>query len=123
MVEKIMRKIYKGSPKAQNKRLAILNKIDVQKNFISFGAYISLFPQLIAGPIVTYKSIEKDINNKSRENIKLFDNGVTRFMEGICKKNSVTLLDIQGQLKFSLNLNPNMYPSPIAISEYPLKSK
>ena len=63
-----------------------LNKIDVQKNFISFGAYISLFPQLIAGPIVTYKSIEKDINNKSRENIKLFDNGVTRFMEGICKK-------------------------------------
>ncbi|BAK80588.1 MBOAT family O-acyltransferase [Candidatus Arthromitus sp. SFB-rat-Yit] len=63
-----------------------LNKINVQKNFISFGAYVSLFPQLIAGPIVTYKSVEEDINNKNRETISLFNYGVTRFMEGICKK-------------------------------------
>lgn len=63
-----------------------LDKIKVQKNFISFGAYVSLFPQLIAGPIVTYKSIEEDINNKNRETISLFNYGVTRFMEGICKK-------------------------------------
>lgn len=63
-----------------------LRKIHVQKNFISFGAYISLFPQLIAGPIVTYKSIEEDINNKNRESMGLFNDGVKRFMEGMCKK-------------------------------------
>lgn len=63
-----------------------LRKIDVQKNFISFGAYVSLFPQLIAGPIVTYKSVERDINNKNRESLEIFNYGVIRFMEGLSKK-------------------------------------
>ena len=47
------------------------NKIKPQKNIIAFGAYVSLFPQLIAGPIVTYESVENDINNKNRENIEI----------------------------------------------------
>lgn len=63
-----------------------LRKINVQKNFISFGAYVSLFPQLIAGPIVTYKSVEIDIMNKNRESLNLFNYGVIRFMEGLSKK-------------------------------------
>lgn len=61
-------------------------KIMPQKNIISFGAYVSLFPQLIAGPIVTYKSVEIDINNKNRENINTFNTGVSRFIEGLSKK-------------------------------------
>lgn len=61
-------------------------KIIPQKNIISFGAYVSLFPQLIAGPIVTYKSVERDINNKNRENINTFNIGVSRFIEGLSKK-------------------------------------
>ncbi len=60
--------------------------ISPQKNIISFGAYVSLFPQLIAGPIVTYESIERDINNKNRETEALFNDGVCRFIEGLCKK-------------------------------------
>ena len=62
------------------------NKIKPQKNIIAFGAYVSLFPQLIAGPIVTYESVENDINNKNRENIFKFNEGVCRFIEGLSKK-------------------------------------
>lgn len=62
------------------------NNIKAQKNIISFGAYVSLFPQLIAGPIVTYKSIEENINNTERENFLKFDDGVYRFIEGLSKK-------------------------------------
>lgn len=62
------------------------NKIKPQKNIIAFGAYVSLFPQLIAGPIVTYESVENDINNKNRENILKFNEGICRFIEGLSKK-------------------------------------
>lgn len=62
------------------------NKIGVQKNIIAFGAYVSLFPQLIAGPIVTYENVENDINNKNREKMELFNIGVSRFIEGLSKK-------------------------------------
>lgn len=62
------------------------NKFKPQKNIIAFGAYVSLFPQLIAGPIVTYESVENDINNKNRENILKFNEGVCRFIEGLSKK-------------------------------------
>lgn len=58
---------------------------NVQKNIISFGTYVTMFPQLIAGPIVQYKTIENDINNR-RENIDLFADGVRRFVIGLGKK-------------------------------------
>ncbi len=82
------------------------NKINVQKNIISFGAYVALFPQLIAGPIVTYESIESDINNKNRENMELFNNGVSRFIEGLSKKviianNMGYLFETLRQIEFS----------------------
>ncbi len=81
-----------------------LNKINVQKNIISFGAYVSLFPQLIAGPIVTYKSVENDINNKNRESLTLFNDGVIRFMEGLNKK--VLLANNLGFLFETLKATP-----------------
>jgi len=56
-----------------------------QKNLISLGMYISLFPQLIAGPIVRYKDIAKEI--KSREiTTSLFKTGISRFIIGFAKK-------------------------------------
>ncbi len=61
-------------------------KINPQRNIINFGAYVCLFPQLIAGPIVTYENIEKDISNKDREKMSLFNNGIERFIEGLSKK-------------------------------------
>lgn len=60
-------------------------KIGVQKNIISFGAYVAMFPQLIAGPIVTYETVEKELNERT-ETIEQFSEGVMRFIEGLAKK-------------------------------------
>ncbi len=57
----------------------------VQKNLISFGAYVSMFPQLIAGPIVQYKTIDKQLRGR-RESAEEFAQGVHRFMTGLGKK-------------------------------------
>ena len=57
----------------------------VQTNFLNVGLYISLFPQLIAGPIVRYETIEKEIEHR-KETINDFCLGVTRFIIGLGKK-------------------------------------
>lgn len=57
----------------------------VQKNLISFGAYVSLFPQLIAGPIIRYKDVAEQLRER-RESISLFSSGIIRFMTGMGKK-------------------------------------
>jgi len=58
---------------------------DVQKNIANLGLYISLFPQLIAGPIVRYHDISMQINNRSHTYEK-FSEGVLRFVLGLAKK-------------------------------------
>ena len=57
----------------------------VQKNIISFGAYVSLFPQLIAGPIVRYVDVARELDSRTHswENIAL---GLRRFLVGLSKK-------------------------------------
>ena len=57
----------------------------VQKNPLQVGLYISLFPQLIAGPIVRYETIADQIANRV-ENLADFNAGVTRFCIGLGKK-------------------------------------
>lgn len=57
----------------------------VQKNPLQVGLYISLFPQLIAGPIVRYETIADQIENRV-ENLADFNAGVTRFCIGLGKK-------------------------------------
>ena len=57
-------------------------RCDVQKNFIDFGAYVTMFPQLIAGPIVRYIDVEKELGNR-RENLADFSEGVKRFAYGL----------------------------------------
>ena len=60
-------------------------KVKVQNNIIYLGCYIIAFPQLIAGPIVRYKTVEDEIVNR-QENWSMFGEGVRRFMIGITKK-------------------------------------
>lgn len=60
-------------------------EIKVQKKFINLGLYIMLFPQLIAGPIVRYIDIEKEINNR-KVDIDSIDAGIKRFILGLGKK-------------------------------------
>ena len=57
----------------------------VQKNPISFGAYVTMFPQLIAGPIVQYKTIDAQLRGR-RETAEQFTEGIRRFMIGLGKK-------------------------------------
>ena len=59
--------------------------VSAEHNIISFGAYVSMFPQLIAGPIVQFKTVAKELNNRihSMENLYI---GVRRFIIGFCKK-------------------------------------
>lgn len=57
----------------------------VQKNLLNMGLYISFFPQLIAGPIVRYKTIAEQIDERD-ENFEKFSQGVVRFIKGLAKK-------------------------------------
>lgn len=57
----------------------------VQTNIINFGTYVALFPQLIAGPIVQYKTVAKQLNNRSIT-LEGFTYGIHRFIIGLGKK-------------------------------------
>ncbi|WP_313232945.1 MBOAT family O-acyltransferase [Tissierella praeacuta] len=74
--------VYRGDTKVQN-------------NIISFGTYVTLFPQLIAGPIVRYQTVAEEINNRI-ESYDLFSEGIKRFILGLGKKvllaNNIRLL-------------------------------
>lgn len=78
---------------------------DPQKKFINFGAYVTMFPQLIAGPIVRYRDIADMLDNR-RENTAQFASGVSRFTVGLCKK--VLLANSAGTVwKFVTALAPS----------------
>ena len=57
----------------------------VQKNIITFGTYVSLFPQLIAGPIIRYKDVAYQLDHR-RETLDDFTRGVCIFCVGLAKK-------------------------------------
>ncbi|SEM26145.1 alginate O-acetyltransferase complex protein AlgI [Butyrivibrio sp. ob235] len=59
--------------------------VKVQKNPLFVALYISFFPQLIAGPIVRYSTIEEQIGHREHT-VELFADGARRFMLGFCKK-------------------------------------
>ncbi len=58
---------------------------DVQKNYISFGTFVALFPQLIAGPIVRYKDVADQLGFRA-SSVDQFSSGIERFMIGVGKK-------------------------------------
>lgn len=60
-------------------------KVPIQKNILLLGCYISAFPQLIAGPIVRYSTINEELQNR-KETIKDFAIGLRRFIIGLAKK-------------------------------------
>ena len=56
-----------------------------QRNIISLGAYVTMFPQLIAGPIVRYQTVADQLNNRVETQARFAD-GVQRFIIGLGKK-------------------------------------
>ena len=77
-------------------------EIKVQKNIFKLSLYISFFPQLIAGPIVKYKDIEKEINNR-KVDITTFASGIKRFTYGLGKK--VLLANTMGYITDTIYSN------------------
>jgi len=56
-----------------------------QRSFINFGTYVALFPQLIAGPIVRYKDVDDQLEQRDM-NLDKFADGIRRFIVGLGKK-------------------------------------
>ena len=56
-----------------------------QRNIVSFGAYVSLFPQLIAGPIVRYVDVARELDSRTHS-WELISLGLRRFLLGLAKK-------------------------------------
>lgn len=71
------------------------NTVKVQKNIITFGTYVSLFPQLIAGPIVRYEDVAEQLMHR-KETLQEFTDGVKLFLVGLSKK--VLLANEMGNL-------------------------
>ena len=61
------------------------NDAKIQKNLLDFGLYVTFFPQLVAGPIVRYNSIEQQIKER-KTTFSLFSDGCTKFAIGVIKK-------------------------------------
>ena len=56
-----------------------------ERNFASYATYLCLFPQLIAGPIVRYSDVARELRERSVDTAQ-FSRGVIRFLVGLCKK-------------------------------------
>ncbi|MDD3219372.1 MAG: MBOAT family protein [Lachnospiraceae bacterium] len=78
-------------------------KVPVQKNLLKFGVYVSMFPQLIAGPIVRYADIYEQLDERSVD-LQLFGSGCENFIKGLGKK--VLLANSMGKLYETIHALP-----------------
>ena len=62
-----------------------MRKIKVQKSFVGFSSYVTLFPQIVAGPIVRYEDVAKEIDKRT-VNISKISEGIGTFAKGLAKK-------------------------------------
>lgn len=71
------------------------NKVKCANSLKDFATYLSLFPQLIAGPIVRYETVSEELINR-KNNLELFSLGTKRFIIGLSKK--VLIANVLGEL-------------------------
>lgn len=69
--------------------------VKASKSFINFGTYLTFFPQLIAGPIVRYETVNEELFDR-KENVDDASRGITRFCVGLFKK--VVIADTLGSI-------------------------
>lgn len=60
-------------------------EVKVQKNILDFGVYVTMFPQLIAGPIVKYRDVQEQLHERKTD-IGAINYGCRRFIVGLAKK-------------------------------------
>ncbi len=94
------------------------NDAPVQRNVLTFGTYVTLFPQLIAGPIVRYADVALQMDNR-KENISKFSSGVHRFIIGMAKK--VLLANPMGSLWNLLQVQEGTLAAWVGIAAYTLQ--
>lgn len=78
--------------------------VAAQKSIVSFGAYVTMFPQLIAGPIVRYSDIERELGSRSYS-VSRCAEGARRFVCGLAKK--VLLADTAGAIWERIKSTPD----------------
>ena len=73
----------------------------VQRNYVTFGTYLAMFPQLVAGPIVRYIDLEEQLIAHPKPEAAQMRQGLQRFAVGLGKK--VLLADAMGRLWSQMN--------------------
>ena len=94
------------------------NDAPVQKNILTFGTYVTLFPQLIAGPIVRYADVAYQMDHR-KERVAIFASGVHRFAIGMGKK--ILLANPMGNLWNLLQTHDGTLASWVGIAAYSLQ--
>jgi len=85
--------------------------VKASKSFLNFATYVSLFPQLVAGPIVRYKTVAEELKER-KTTYDSFGNGVKRFIIGLAKK--ILIANVIGELCTTLSA----MESPTIISSW-----
>ena len=83
----------------------------LQRRFIPFGTYVTLFPQLIAGPIVRYKDIDEQLEHRE-ENVDKFASGARRFVCGLAKK--ILLADAMAEIVKNADVSLSVHATTLA---------
>ncbi|MFR3323592.1 MAG: MBOAT family O-acyltransferase [Oscillospiraceae bacterium] len=96
--------------------------VPAQKNYINLAAYIAMFPQLIAGPIVRYSDIAKQLENRTHT-VSGVALGIRRFIIGLSKKYSLRIYSVNSSLFSKLPMKNLSYisgcmPSHICLHIY-----
>ena len=94
------------------------NDAPVQKNVLTFGTYVTLFPQLIAGPIVRYADVAYQMDHR-KERMTDFASGVHRFAIGMGKK--ILLANPMGNLWNLLQTHDGTLAAWVGIAAYSLQ--
>ena len=94
------------------------NDAPVQKNVLTFGTYVTLFPQLIAGPIVRYSDVAYQMDHR-KENMADFTSGVHLFAIGMGKK--ILLANPMGNLWNLLQAHDGTLAAWVGIAAYSLQ--
>ncbi len=77
--------------------------VEVEKNFINFAAYVVMFPQLIAGPIVRFQTVQAELRERTLS-IDKTAKGIERFVVGLAKK--VLIADLLGEFVLVMDSVP-----------------
>ena len=94
---------------------------DTQKSYVAFGAYVSLFPQLIAGPIVRYRDVNDQLASRTHS-VDKFASGTKRFTVGFAKKILLgdSLAALYAYLQTTAEAEPTVLTAWMMVAAYTL---